>query len=94
MEFPNLVNEELFEIGPRPAGMAFSSVSYWTGNFLIAMAFPSLQESWGAFVFLLFAVVCFALLVLLWFYLPETRGHSTSNVAYLMRNGFKSKPVL
>lgn len=85
---------ELFESGPRPAAMALGSLSSWTCNFIIGMAFPSLQVAWGAFVFLPFAVVCFALVALLRFYLPETRGRDSSEVVPLVRNGFKSRPLL
>lgn len=85
---------ELFESAPRPAAMALGSLSSWTGNFIVGMAFPSLQQAWGAFVFLPFAIVCFALFTLLRFYLPETRGQDSSVVVPLVRNGFKSKPLL
>lgn len=85
---------ELFESGPRPAAMALGSLSSWTCNFIIGMAFPSLQSAWGAFVFLPFAVVCFALVALLKFYLPETRGRNSSEVVPLVRNGFRSRPLL
>lgn len=85
---------ELFEVGPRPAAMSIGSASFWTGNFIVAMAFPSLQQIWGAFVFLPFAIICFVLFTLLRFYLPETRGQQSSIVAALMRDGFKSKPLI
>lgn len=85
---------ELFESAPRPAAMSLGSLSSWTGNFIVGMAFPSLQEAWGAFVFLPFAIACFTLFTLLRFYLPETRGQDSSVVVPLVRNGFKSKPLL
>lgn len=85
---------ELFESAPRPAAMSLGSLSSWTGNFIVGMAFPSLQEAWGAFVFLPFAIACFLLFALLRFYLPETRGQDSSVVVPLVRNGFKSKPLL
>lgn len=85
--------EELFESGPRPAAMALGSLSLWTCNFIVAMAFPSLQEVWGALVFVPFAVICFALTALIKFYLPETRGLDSSVIAPLVADGFKSKPL-
>lgn len=73
--------------------MALGSLASWTGNFIVGMAFPSLQALWGAFVFLPFAVACFLLMTLLKFYLPETRGRETGAVVPLVRDGFKSRPL-
>ncbi len=84
--------KELFESAPRPAAMSLGSLSLWTCNFIVGMAFPSLLELWGAFIFLAFAVVCFTLAVFLKFYLPETRGRNSSDIAPLVADGFKSKP--
>lgn len=84
---------ELFESGPRPAAMALGSLSSWTCNFIIGMAFPSLLSAWGAFVFMPFAIVCFGLVGLLKVYLPETRGRDPSEVVPLVNSGFQSKPL-
>jgi len=74
--------------------MALGSMSLWACNFIVAMSFPSLQDAWGAFVFIPFAVVCFGLAVLIQFYLPETRNRDSSLVAPLVADGFKSKPLV
>lgn len=74
--------------------MALGSLSSWTCNFIVGMTFPLLQGAWGAFVFLPFAVVCFLMVILMKFYLPETRGRDSSEVVPLVRNGFKSRPLL
>lgn len=84
---------ELFENGPKTAAMSLGSVSLWTGNFITAMIFPSLQLHIGAYSFLPFACVSFALAIFLKFYLPETRGRIPSEVAPLVSKGFKSKPL-
>ena len=73
--------------------MALGSLSSWTCNFIVGMSFPSLQSVWGAFAFIPFAVICFALTTLLKFYLPETRGRDTSDIAPLVKDGFKSRPL-
>lgn len=87
------VRLELFESAPRPAAMSLGSLSLWTCNFIVGMTFPSLQEAWGAYVFIPFAVICFALTALLKFYLPETRNRDSSVVATLVADGFKSTPL-
>jgi SP family facilitated glucose transporter-like MFS transporter 3 len=84
---------ELFEVAPRSSAMALGSLSSWTCNFIVGMTFTSLRTSMGAAVFVIFAVVCFSLAVLLKFYLPETRGKDTSEIAQVVNNGFRSRPV-
>lgn len=90
---PYFIGSELFESGPRPAAMALGSLASWTCNFIVGMAFPSLQALWNAYVFLPFAVACFGLMALLKFYLPETRGRESSEVVPLVRDGFRSRPL-
>ncbi|CRL05839.1 CLUMA_CG018866, isoform A [Clunio marinus] len=90
---PYFCGSELFEVGPRPVAMSMGSLSSWFCNFTIAMTFPTLQTTMGASVFLIFSLVCLSLTIFLKFYMPETRGKSTSEVARLVDNGFKSRPL-
>ncbi|KAG5670887.1 hypothetical protein PVAND_001119 [Polypedilum vanderplanki] len=90
---PFFAATELFEVAPRSSAMALASLSSWTCNFLVGMTFPTLRKSMGASVFLIFAVVCFALTALLKFYLPETRGKDINEITQLVDNGFRSRPV-
>lgn len=66
--------KELFTVGPRPAGMALGSMANWGANFLVGMAFPSMQSAIEAFSFLPFATCTALLTILLWKKLPETFG--------------------
>ncbi|XP_068143777.1 solute carrier family 2, facilitated glucose transporter member 3-like isoform X1 [Drosophila tropicalis] len=88
---PFFIGAELFEVAPRPAAMAMGSVVYWMCNLIIGMAFPTLQNAWGALVFLPFSITCLLLFGLTKWYLPETRGRDPSEVAPLVARGFKSK---
>ncbi|XP_067631515.1 solute carrier family 2, facilitated glucose transporter member 1 [Eurosta solidaginis] len=88
---PYFVGAELFEVAPRPVAMSMGSLSSWVCNFTVAMAFTSLSNAWGAFVFLPFSVTCLLLFLLTKFYLPETRGRDSSEVAPLVSKGFHSK---
>jgi len=60
---------------------------------MVAMTFPMLQKSMGASVFVIFAVVCMLLAILLKFYLPETRGKDTKDISRLVADGFRSRPL-
>lgn len=88
---PYFIGSELFEVAPRSVAMSMGSLASWTCNFIIGMAFPSLQSAWGAFVFLPFSITCVLLFVLTKFYLPETLGRDPSDVAPLVSKGFRSK---
>lgn len=73
--------------------MSLGSLALWTGNFITAMVFPSLQLHTGAYAFLPFACISFSLALFLTFYLPETRGRIPADIAPLVSKGFKSKPL-
>lgn len=88
---PFFIGCELVEMSPRSAVMALGSLSSWFCNFTVAMIFPALQSSWGAYVFLLFAGFCIAVATFHWKYLPETRGKNVSEIVPLVSNGFRSK---
>lgn len=88
---PYFIGSELVEIAPRPAAMSLGSLASWACNFTIGMAFPSLAQAIGSFVFLPFAVVCFGLVALVFRYLPETRGKEPADVAPLVSRGFSSR---
>ncbi|KAJ2953001.1 hypothetical protein O0L34_g7381 [Tuta absoluta] len=53
---PYFIASEMFEVGPRPAGMAWGSLANWAGNFLVGMCFPLLRVCIGAYSFLVFAL--------------------------------------
>ncbi|KAJ0180758.1 hypothetical protein K1T71_004162 [Dendrolimus kikuchii] len=88
------IASEIFEVGPRPAGMAWGSLANWGGNFLVGMSFPSMRELIGAYSFIVFAAITGALFVFQKMYFPETRGKTPTQVAQLCSRGFRSKPLL
>lgn len=74
--------------------MALGSLTSWIFNIISAMTFPSLQQAWGAYVFLPNVIVCFALGNFLRLYLPETRNRNTIDIAMSVVNGLKRRPSL
>lgn len=73
--------------------MSIGSITYWMGNFLVAITFPSIQLEIGSLALAPYAIICFCLTGFLMIYLPETRGKDTTTIAALVNNGFKSKPL-
>ncbi|XP_037911679.1 solute carrier family 2, facilitated glucose transporter member 3-like isoform X1 [Hermetia illucens] len=90
---PYFIGSEIVNTESRPAVMALGSLASWSCNFAVAMLFPTLQAAWGAFVFLPFFIDCVVLFLITKFYLPETRGRDSSEIAPLISKGFHSKPT-
>ncbi|KAF5283740.1 hypothetical protein FQA39_LY17237 [Lamprigera yunnana] len=88
---PFFVGSELFEVGPRPSAMALGSMANWGANFVVGLTFPLMQQGIGSWSFLVFAVFILALLLLVRFYLPETKGRDPSEIALLCNRGLRSK---
>lgn len=89
---PYFIGSELCSVSHRAAIMSLGALAQWSGNFIVGICFPVLQSYWGAWVFLPFVTTCILLVILIYFYLPETRGKSATEVALLVSKGFKSKP--
>ncbi|KAF5278787.1 hypothetical protein FQR65_LT15515 [Abscondita terminalis] len=88
---PFFIGSELFDVGPRPSAMALGSMSNWAGNFVVGLTFPLMQKSIGAISFIIFAAFILMLLLLVRYYLPETKGRDTSDIALLCNKGLKSR---
>ncbi|KAF7408780.1 hypothetical protein HZH66_003317 [Vespula vulgaris] len=89
---PFFIGSELFDVGPRPVAMSLGSVCNWGGNFIVGMLFPTMQELLGPYTFLIFTGCIILLAQFVGFYLPETRGKSTMEVAASITQGLKSRP--
>ncbi|KAK5645016.1 hypothetical protein RI129_006316 [Pyrocoelia pectoralis] len=91
---PYFIGSELFEVGPRPSAMALGGIANYGGNFIIGLTFPLMQAEIGAASFIVFAGFTTALLFLMRFYLPETKGRDPSEVAVLCKNGLRSRVLV
>ncbi|XP_014294508.1 solute carrier family 2, facilitated glucose transporter member 5 isoform X2 [Halyomorpha halys] len=52
---PYFIGTELFDVGPRPLGMALGTASNWLGNLTVGFFFPVVQSAIGPYSFLIFA---------------------------------------
>ncbi|XP_075969950.1 solute carrier family 2, facilitated glucose transporter member 1-like isoform X2 [Anticarsia gemmatalis] len=90
---PYFIASEIFEVGPRPAGMAWGSLANWGGNFLVGMSFPSMREAIGPYSFLVFSGITTALFVFQKMYFPETRGRTPAQISHICSRGLQSRPL-
>ncbi|XP_067634172.1 solute carrier family 2, facilitated glucose transporter member 3-like isoform X2 [Eurosta solidaginis] len=88
---PYFVGAEIFEVETRSVALSMGQIFLWSGNFVIGMFFPLLENIWGGYAFLPCAVMCLYCFLLTWRYLPETRGKEVADVKPLMSQGFSSK---
>ncbi|CAH2073208.1 unnamed protein product, partial [Iphiclides podalirius] len=88
---PYFIASEMFEVGPRPAAMAWGSLANWGGNFLVGMCFPTMRRLIGPYSFLVFSAITGALFLFVRSYLPETRGSSPSQVWQQCARGLRSR---
>lgn len=70
-----VVISEIFPNRIRGAAMAVAVTALWIACFLLTFTFPSLNRNLGAAgTFWIYAAICVAGFVFIWFRLPETRG--------------------
>ncbi|WP_251978680.1 sugar porter family MFS transporter [Salinicola avicenniae] len=87
---------EIFPNSIRDAGMAMAMGAQWTAGFIVAQTFPMMRGSdWlnnvfnGAFPFWLFGAITLGSLLIVWRFVPETKGVPLESMESLMREKFK-----
>jgi len=76
-----VVISEVFPNRVRGAAMSFAVMALWTACFLLTYSFPHLNATLGpAGTFWLYAAICAAGFLFLWFGLPETKGKSLEEI--------------
>ncbi|XP_013180702.1 PREDICTED: solute carrier family 2, facilitated glucose transporter member 3-like isoform X1 [Papilio xuthus] len=91
---PYFIASEMFEVGPRPAAMAWGSLANWGGNFLVGLCFPTMRHLIGAYSFLIFSIITGALFLFVRKYFPETRSSTPAQVTERCSQGLRSRPLL
>ena len=72
---------EIFPLKVRGAGAGVSALSNWGANFVVSQAFLPLVALIGTTaVFWIFAGVCVAAAIFIYFLVPETRGRSLEQI--------------
>lgn len=70
-----VVTAELFPNRLRSKGMSVAIVSLWIACAIVTITFPIMLEKLsGGITFLIFAIICLANLLYVWWYVPETKG--------------------
>ncbi|XP_010640143.1 solute carrier family 2, facilitated glucose transporter member 9 isoform X11 [Fukomys damarensis] len=85
---PFILTGEFFQQSQRPAAFIIAGTVNWLSNFTVGLLFPFIQKSLDTYCFLVFAAICIAGAVYLYFVLPETknRTHAEISQAFARRN--------
>ena len=81
---PWIITAELFTQVPRPAAVAIATLVNWSGNLLVGFTFPLIASALGDFSFLPFVCTTAVFVIILFYYLPETKGRSVEQIARRM----------
>lgn len=80
---------ELFPLPVRGIGSSLATSTNWSCNFVVGLTFlPLLQWMGASFTFVLYAVVCAVITLLVWRMYPETGGMGLEEVQDLLQDGY------
>jgi SP family xylose:H+ symportor-like MFS transporter len=82
-----VILSEIFPTAIRGRAMGISAICLWLANTVVSQTFPMMDENKylvekfnHGFPFLLYGVMCIALIVFTWRYVPETKGRSLEEI--------------
>lgn len=78
-----LVTSEIYPTKVRGRAMSICTFSLWTSSFMANLVFPKLLRFSQVTTFALFAVACFAMLIFIYIFLPETKGKTLEEIEAL-----------
>lgn len=89
---PFILTGEFFQQSQRPAAFIVAGTVNWLSNFMVGLLFPFIQKSLDTYCFLVFAAICFAGAVYLYFVLPETKNRTYAEISQAFAKRNKAHP--
>lgn len=77
---PWLIVAELFSQGPRPAAISVAVLVNWVANVAVGYTFPFMQKGLGNYTFLPFTGLLLVFFIVIFIYLPETKGRTFEEI--------------
>ncbi|XP_069833509.1 solute carrier family 2, facilitated glucose transporter member 9-like isoform X2 [Dendropsophus ebraccatus] len=77
---PFVLVGEFFHQSQRPSAFMIAGSVNWISNFAVGLLFPIIQDGLGNFCFLVFAAICLAGGLYLFFVLPETKNKTFNEI--------------
>jgi MFS transporter, SP family, galactose:H+ symporter len=89
-----IIVSEICPLQGRSFGMAISTSTNWIANFFIGMTFLSILNRFGSqFTFALLGVINFALIIIYFYFTPETKDVSLEDLEKNLMNGIKLRNI-
>ncbi|XP_053307867.1 solute carrier family 2, facilitated glucose transporter member 5-like [Spea bombifrons] len=90
---PYVITTEMFRQASRPPAFMVAGSVHWLSNFVVGLIFEFLMKGLGSYCFVLFAAICLATFIFIYFFIPETKGKSFLEISQIMakRNGTGEK---
>ncbi|XP_066240623.1 solute carrier family 2, facilitated glucose transporter member 9 isoform X1 [Saccopteryx leptura] len=89
---PFILTGEFFQQPQRPAAYIVAGTVNWLSNFAVGLLFPFIQKSLDTYCFLVFAAICFAGALYLYFVLPETKNRTHAEISQAFAKRSKACP--
>ncbi|KAK1346058.1 hypothetical protein QTO34_008527 [Cnephaeus nilssonii] len=89
---PFVLTGEFFQQSQRPAAFIVAGTVNWLSNFVVGLVFPFIQKSLGTYCFLVFAGICSAGALYLYFVLPETKNRTHAEISQAFAKMNKAYP--
>ena len=82
---PWLINGEFYTQTPRSAAVAIGTFANWSGNLAVGLIFPQIQLTMPKLSFMPFTIALILLFLILFFYMPDTKGVPVSDIEALFQ---------
>ena len=87
-----LLQGEVFPTAVRGRASGIGAAVDWLANYGLVLAFPIMQVGFGlGWTMIVFAVLCVVGIFFVYFFLPETKGHSVEQVVHLFEGPVNRK---
>jgi SP family xylose:H+ symportor-like MFS transporter len=87
-----VILSEIFPTRIRGIAMSIATVFLWTANWLVSQTFPMMDENeWlvsnfhHGFTFWVYALMCAVLLIVVYYWVPETKGNTLEEIEKSLR---------
>lgn len=78
---PYMIGADIFESGPRPIGMSIGCFFNWFSNFIVGITFPILQSFLSQYVFMIFAISCAIITIIVIIMMDDGSHENDSNTS-------------
>ena len=82
---PWIITGEFYTQTPRSAAVALGTFANWSGNLAVGLIFPQIQLRMPKFSFLPFTIALILLFLVLFFYMPDTKGIPVTDIESLFQ---------